>query len=104
MSGGDGWDKVGAKCKVHIEKQNEVKYMVMNNLQVNHSSDGELLVPAGHYFVMGDNRDHSSDSRVWGFVPEENLVGKAVMIWMHWDWRSNGNGLEASRIGTRISQ
>jgi signal peptidase I len=62
--------------------------------------DSEFEVPADHYFVMGDNRDNSNDSRFWGFVPEENLVGKAFMIWMNWD--SAKGGVTWERIGSSI--
>ena len=47
--------------------------------------DFSVVVRPGHYFMMGDNRDNSSDSRVWGQVPERDIVGQAVAIWMHWE-------------------
>ena len=47
--------------------------------------DFSVVVRPGHYFMMGDNRDNSSDSRVWGQVPEQDIVGQAVAIWMHWE-------------------
>lgn len=65
-------------------------------------ADGPITVPPGSFFVMGDNRDNSSDGRCWGFVPEDNLVGKAFGIWMHWDGQRDGFPIAWSRLGNGI--
>ncbi len=63
---------------------------------------GQWTVPAGKYLVMGDNRDNSDDGRFWGLLPEENLRGKAFLIWLNCSGWFCKDGFEPSRIGTGI--
>ena len=62
--------------------------------------DFDVVVPPGNYFMMGDNRDDSADSRFWGFVPDNYLRGKAFLVWMSWNGKA-GN-LRWSKIGRLI--
>jgi signal peptidase I len=63
--------------------------------------DGQLIVPEGHYFVMGDNRDNSSDSRYWGFVPRANIIGRPLVI--YWSVQgAEGDGMAPSSVSAKL--
>lgn len=94
--------KIDNRAMKKIENLDGKKHMMFT---INHSGTGpntylDVTVPEDKYFVLGDNRDNSGDSRKWGFVPERNLVGRAVFIWMHWRTSDFVEGLK--RIGTKL--
>jgi signal peptidase I len=62
----------------------------------------EWIVPEGQYFVLGDNRDNSRDSRFWGFVPDANLVGKAVAIWISFEFERSPSDFLPTWVPTGI--
>jgi signal peptidase I len=73
-----------SRIEMGMEELGEARHLMQVD-QMRPRRDFSLVVKPGHYFMMGDNRDNSSDSRIWGQVPEKDIVGKAFAVWMHWD-------------------
>jgi signal peptidase I len=67
----------------------------------NHVVNGEVVVPASSYFAMGDNRDNSLDSRYWGFVPRDNIIGKPLII--YWSYRASTEDLAGSSVNSLVN-
>lgn len=86
----------------HVVRKKEnlldIKHEVLIN-KMHPAVDFTVTVPENKYFVLGDNRDNSRDSRYWGFVPDENLVGNAMLVWLNWEF---GKWPSWTRIGTVI--
>ena len=86
---------------VQAKSGETVEYSILLDQQRYSLQNKSSIVPPGHYFMLGDNRDHSQDSRYWGFVPDKNIVGKAFFIWFHWNTDAAG-GVKLSRVGADI--
>lgn len=88
------------KYQIKLEDLYGHHHLIQRDRFVPGEDDFNLVVPPDNYFVMGDNRDQSADSRVWGFVPRKNLKGRAMFVWLSLDY--DRGGIRYKRFGKRV--
>jgi signal peptidase I len=87
----------GLRTNVRQQLALELQRHMLENNVVN----GEVVIPPGNYFAMGDNRDNSEDSRYWGFVPRENIIGKPVLV--YWSYKATTEDLLGDSAGSMMN-
>ncbi|MGB3725548.1 MAG: signal peptidase I [Glaciecola sp.] len=92
----------GAAYNLFSEQLGDVEHQILRNPNADRRRPGKYVIPEGHYMVFGDNRDNSLDSRAWGYVPEENIVGKAVFVWMSFEFEREPDDFLPSFIPTGV--
>jgi signal peptidase I len=91
-------DLTGIKHKILIRQQAH-DYTMQYSPELTKGHIIDFTVPEGQYYVMGDNRDNSNDGRVWGMVPDKNLVGRARLVWLNFTWK---NWFDFGRVAKKL--
>ena len=98
---GAGTGTFPAEAQPYADPQHPAQGVLQQDMLQHHVTNGEVVVPPGEYFAMGDNRENSLDSRYWGFVPRDYIIGKPVLI--YWSYKASTEDLAGSSVNSLFS-